>query len=221
MLSIVDPPAPAPGEFMLVFAIDSATYTKFYPHGGNATEPAYVVSSAGEATHVVLRSGAGTEIGRFKYAGIVGRGRRKLGTVTAADDGARRVDQWLDLPKPGGGEDQPAGLKINGKEYKWTDDIQHGDRGIYRVLSRCPRDVFVVLTPLYSLPAGTRLSRVLCPPATAHLRSVEATCLLTTLRPSFPTRNRGRRGHTSSSSTRSPTRRPPLSAMRRCSPFLP
>jgi hypothetical protein len=187
MLSIVDPPAPAPGEFMLVFSIDSATYTKLYPHGGNATEPAYVVSSAGEATHVVLRSGAGTEIGRFKYPGIVGRGRRNLALATAAGDQVRRVDQWLDLPKPGGREDQPAGLKIDGKEYKWTDDIQEGDREIYRVLSRCPRGVLVVFTHLYSLPAGTRLSRVLCLPATAHLRSGEATSLLTTLRPSLPT----------------------------------
>jgi hypothetical protein len=140
MLSIVDPPAPAPGELMLVFSIDSATYTKLYLHGGNAEEPAYVVSSEGKDSQVVLRSGAGTVIGRFVYPGILGRLSKKSATVAVADGEARPMEQWLELPKAGGREDRPVCLNIGGKEYAWTAHIKDGGKGVYTVC----RDVSVM-----------------------------------------------------------------------------
>jgi hypothetical protein len=136
MLSIVDPPAPALSELMFIFSIDSATSSKLYPHGGDVKDPFYVIVSEGDASHVVLRTGAGQDIGRIDQPGFLGRLRKQPWTVKLARAQAPvPFNQWLEFPvdKADGREDRAVRLKIDGKEYAWTAHVQDGGRGIYTV----------------------------------------------------------------------------------------
>jgi hypothetical protein len=150
------PPAPAHRELMLVFSIDSATSTKLYLHGGNATEPAYIVSSEHDATHVMLRSGAGKEVGRLVYPGLLGASGACNRIRRPSPSPAARHGPWTS-----GSADRAR--RPAGSPHDWQPRVRvdHSHPEGYMQYVETSPCFSAMLSPVHSWPAGTRLASFL------------------------------------------------------------